>query len=113
MPAKWLTPSEARTDWSDAPSDDRLLQLYLDAAQEKVAEYAPAALVADDVVTIKPRLLLAQRALVRDLWNALHANVSADTDIGYDSYAVSRFPMSLHVKDLIRPPSVRPSSLVG
>lgn len=113
MPANWLTTSEARTDWSDAPSDDRLLQMYLDAAREKIEAYAPAALVAADVEEILPRLLLAQRALVRDLWNALHANASADTDIGYDSFAVTRFPMSLHVKDLIRPPSARPSSLVG
>jgi len=108
--ADWLTPAAARADWADAPADNTVLERYLAAAKVKVLAYAPE--LAEGVPT-PDNYVLAQQALVRDLWNALHAKVNTQMDSGLDQYTVAKYPMSLDVKDLLRPPTVRANWLVG
>lgn len=113
----WLTPGTARSDWADSAGlDEETMLEYLAAAKAKVIAYAPElpAPIAPATETEPPATyVLAQRAVARDLWNALHAKVTAPGEFGLDSYTVSTFPMSWHVQDLLRPNSPRASSLVG
>jgi hypothetical protein len=105
----WLTPNEVRSDWADAPNDDWLTQ-YIAAAQVKCVAYAPDLPEGSE---IPANYKLALRAQARDLWNALHAKVSAPGAMGLDSYEVQSFPMSWHIQELLRPNTPKPSSLVG
>ena len=109
--AEWLTPATARADWADAGAigTDELSR-YLDAAKVKVLAYAPA--IASDAAP-PVNYVLAQLAQARDLWNALHAKTTTPGEMGLDAYAVTSYPMSWHIQDLLRPNSPRPNRLVG
>ena len=109
--ADWLTPVTARADWADATGiGDAELGRYLEAAKIKVLAYAPAL----PIEAAPPaNYVLAQLAQARDLWNALHAKTTTPGEMGLDAYAVTSYPMSWHIQDLLRPNTPRPNRLVG
>jgi len=97
--ATWITAEEVTVDlWADAPSTPATLALYLDAAQEQCEAYAPAL---EDGAAVPARYKLAVIAHARDTWNAGRADEAGD--IGAEPFAVAVRPLSLHVRQLLRP----------
>ena len=101
----WATVADARERWRecDAIPDDRLQQL-LDDAWQVCSAYAPARYADATGTELPDRLVEANVSHARDLW----AVMLSDTGdiIGFPDYAVRRRPLSDHVRQLLRPPTV-------
>jgi hypothetical protein len=98
MAVQWITLSELREAWEDAPMDDVRLQSMLDAAQVQAAAYAPVLPVGTPVPANYREGLILQ---VRSVWEA---GVRNGDVIGYgDGYAVRVRPLGVDVKALLRP----------
>lgn len=96
----WATLGQARALWRDAPADDGVLQIYLDAAEVAVAAYAPDP---DDwpASLPEPPIALAQVMQARSIYNAVGASPSGDFD--GSSYGLTAIPLDWQVKQLVRP----------
>jgi hypothetical protein len=107
--AGWLTLDEAHDWWREAPDDDELLQLYLDAAATQVVEYGPkriADLIVADPDAVPNNYRLAQLAQTKNVWNAVKMDPSGA--IGDEGFQFRPFPMDSSVKNLIRPAHAKP-----
>ena len=94
----WHTLATARAEWRDAPDDDAVLFTLLDSAHTACIQYAPAR---EDGTPVPLNFRQAQLVQTRDIWNAIKVN--PDGQIGFDGMPRSVFPMSWHVKALLRP----------
>ena len=104
--APWATAADARTAelWPDAGDvSEGFLELLLEAAQETCEAYAPA-LAADAPVPARYRIAVVMHA--RDVWNASRRN--PEGTMGPEDYAVQVRPLSLDVRQLLRPRDPRP-----
>lgn len=105
----WLTVSEARSGpyWpgeNGDPYDDDAVRVLLASAQEQCEAFAPT--LPADTVSVPERYRLAVSLQARDLYRA--GLVGGADQIGADGFAVQIFPMSLHVKALLRPSRGKP-----
>lgn len=104
--APWVTPADARVPelWPDAAElSAEFLELILEAAQEACEAYAPA-LAVDAPVPARYRIAVVMHA--RDTYNATRRN--PEGTIGAEDYAVQVRPLSLDVRQLLRPRDPRP-----
>lgn len=99
----WCDRDQARALWADAPTDDDLLDLILESAQESCESYAPALA---DLEPVPFRYTQAVAFQARDSWNG---GQGAVTDV--DGLVIVPRRMSAQVRALLRPP--RPPIGVG
>lgn len=106
--AGWLTVSEIRELWADAPADDFQLELILESARITCIEHS----LMDDDGTLRhwkqgdpvpPDYLTAQRLQCVAIWRTTQASVSEDT-IGFEQTAVRVWPMNNDIRNLLRRP---------
>lgn len=99
----WHTLPSIRSEWRDAPDKDELLYQLLESSKRQVLAYAPD--LADGAM---PPLHYrqAQRDLARDMWNA--GRVDPSGSAGDESFTLTPFPLSWHVKQLLRPRTADP-----
>lgn len=98
----WADLTLARALWRDAPADDTLLRVYLDAAQAAVIAYAPD----EDAWSIYEQVpelpfALAQVMQARSIYNANQASPSGAFD--GSGYGLTTVPLDWQVKQLLRP----------
>jgi len=94
----WPDITTARAQWPGAPTDTILADL-LDIARDQVIAYAPELPLGAEVPVNYSYAALVQ---ARDIWNAFNASPSQD-QFGQDTFAIPVYPMSWHVKNLLRP----------
>lgn len=92
----WATLAQARVLWANAPDDDVLLDLLLNAAEEVCVAYASVQL-ATDVSPVPYRYTQAVVFQARDTW----AQQGPSTDL--DGILVVHRPMTPTVRSLLRP----------
>lgn len=101
----WATPEDAADLWPDSTDlSPAGLEKMLGAAQEACAAYAPA-LAADDAVPYRYTLAVVMHA--RDLWNAVRRG--PDGALGPEDFPLQVRPLSLDVRQLLRPMSPVPT----
>ena len=98
----WVTSEKARELWYDAPDDEATLADYLNAAYEECVAYLPDATLVPYPSPVPSSWVLAQVQQARDLARAGIVNPSQDS-FGGEGLTVTAFPMSWHVKRLLRP----------
>jgi len=96
----WVTPAAWRDEWKDAPSDDARARRVLRAAQDQCEAFARP-LAAGTAVPAAFELAVLYQA--RDLAQAPGRDVSSDTMVGAEGYAIRVRPLSAVVKALLRP----------
>lgn len=99
--APWADPDApiAAELWPDAAEvSTELRALLFAAAQEACEEYAPA-LAAD--ATVPARYTIAVTMHARDIWNA--SRRSPEGTMGPEEFAVTVRPLSIDVRQLLRP----------
>lgn len=101
----WITPTEARTLWPDAPKVDTTLQLVLDAAERICRDFAPVLAVDEsgaELVPVTHRVAVVLQA--RALWSATRRDGDV-LGIDGDGTALRVRPVDPTVQALLRPPS--------
>lgn len=95
----WLTLSQIRQSWRDAPTDDVVLYKLSESAKAQCLAYAP---VLAPGAYPPVNYLEAQIMQTKALWNAEKANANSE-QIGLEGYAVSLRPMDWTIRNLLRP----------
>jgi hypothetical protein len=94
----WLTLSQVRANWRDAPANDVLLWRLLDVARIQVEAWAP-----DPTPEVIPsNYISAQYTQARNVWNAVKSD-PATSAIGDEGLLLRPFPLDWTVKNMIRP----------
>lgn len=100
----WITITEARDQWPDAPMDDDRLQQMLDAAHAQVVAYAPALA---DGAAVPANYREAELLQLMALGQATARN--GDDVVGFgDGFAIRVRPLGQDVKSLLRPRRGKP-----
>jgi hypothetical protein len=94
----WASLATARALWPDAPADDALLTMLLDAAQEVCEAYAPL-VVAPDPVPARYGQAVVYTA--RDTWAARVA--SPEGDVFGTGFSFTPPQMRAETRQLLRP----------
>lgn len=98
-----VTLSEARALWRDAPADDNVLELYLDAAEFAVSAYVGGSGDNGSYADYNAAAwTLATVMQARNTWNAGKASPSSG-EFGNEGYGISAMPLDWQVKQLLRP----------
>lgn len=98
--AAWLSENDAELLghlWPDAPHDADVLALYLDAAREACAAYAPTPPAAG----IPSSWRIAQAYQARNIYNAGMAGAGGDLD--GSGYGLTAYPLDWSVRQMLRP----------
>ena len=93
----WITLTEVRDQWSDAPLDNVELAALLDVAHDQCVAFAPVPKTALVPERYRRALVMQARALYRATL------VGSGDSIGLDGISVTVFPMDWTVKNLLRP----------
>ena len=98
----WLSLQDARNLWPQAPEDDVVLSMLLNASLDECLVYlagpeGPAVMP----TPIPDRYRQAQFQQARSTWLAMSA--TQDSQVGDEQFAVTVFPLDWHVKQLLRP----------
>lgn len=97
--SNWATLTEARSLWADAPDEDEVLDLALDAAQEQCEAFAPAL---GEGAPVPAGYTLAVVTQARSVYRA-SALANQDGGIGPDGLVIRTFPLDWQVRQLLRP----------
>lgn len=100
MGRDWLTTADTELLghlWPDAPVDEAVLELYLEAARDACLAYAPTP-PADG---IPAGWRIAQAYQARNTYNAGAAGPGGEFDNG--GYGITAYPLDRQVRQLLRP----------
>lgn len=97
--SQWVSLTQARVMWADAPDDDVALFHVLDAAHTAVIEYAPAI---EEGSPIPPSYRQAQLMQARSIWTAQRGDKDG-SQFGAEGIVIPVFPLDWHVRQLLRP----------
>jgi len=98
----WLTPAEVRGLWADAPYDDEMLEMIVDAAAIQLDAFVPLYPVVQATAAWK----LAHLMQIKNLWNAGKTDPAGT--YGEEGFAFRPYPLDWQIKALIRPKSAVP-----
>ena len=101
MPAgQWYTPENIGEVWRDAPEDEEILELLVEAALENVLDYLPES-ARGEGVTIRASWRMGQLMHTKNVWNA--SRVDPDGGTGEGDFVIRPFPLDWQVKQQLRP----------
>ncbi len=101
----WLTISELRKNWRDAPDDDEDCFELLEVAKAGVVAFAPALAEGAQVPATYRK---GQRMQARNTWNAAKVDPTSG-GMGDDTFVIRPYPLDWAIKQVLRPkPAIPP-----
>lgn len=99
----WLTPSQLRAQWAQAPANDAVAQGLLDTAKTYVLSLAPAL---TEPAAPPAAYLVAQGMAARKLWEQQRITIgNGDDEIGLEGMAYrTGSALRYAILDVLRPP---------